>query len=266
MKFYIILILTVVLFSCSGEKEKKCTIAGGIAGGESKVILLFKASKFPVYEAEIPVSNGRFTYSFNYKNPEVYWLVPKEKFEKSVIKEIPFVCESGRKIEITLNISNGDYNLDGHKLNKELIDYYRELNDRFLIQSFKYKDSLNALYRNGSIFIKQFKELEDALRKTDDPFEQERIKSIQWEMKNAGKMYNPKAKRYIEIQDSIQSAQKTWEADYIDNNSSIPAYYLLMKHLKRAASVKRGQAADPKLIEQGRNNFDRFRKEFPGHP
>ena len=149
-------------------------------------------------------------YSFNYRTPEVYWLVPKEKFQKSVINEIPFVCESGRKIEITINISNGGYNLDGHKLNKILVDYYRDLNDKFLIQSLKCKDSLNAMYRNGSVFSKDFQEMQDALRKTNNPDEKDRIKSAQWEMKNAGKMYNPKAKRYVEMQDSILIAQKAW--------------------------------------------------------
>lgn len=265
MKTCILLILTVILFSCSKE-EKKCTIAGQITEGESKAILLFKASKFPVYEAEIPVSNGRFMYSFNYETPEVYWLVPKEKFQKSVIKEIPFVCESGRRIEVNLNISNGGYSVDGHKLNKELIDYYRELNDRFLVQYFRYKDSVNTMYRNGSVFNKEFQELEDAVRKTNDPFEQERLKSIQWEMKSAGKMYSPMAKRYVEMQDSILAAQKAWEADYINNNSSIPAYYLFMKYLKGIASSKKGKEVDSKLIEQGRDNLDRFTKEVPGHP
>lgn len=264
MKTFILLILTLILFSCS-EKEKKCTISGGITGGDSKAILLFKASKFPVYEAEIPVSKGVFMYSLNFETPEVYWLVPKEKFKKSVINEIPFVCESGR-LEITINVSNGGYNLDGHKQNKILVDYYRELNDKFLIPSFKYKDSYNAMYRNDSVFNKEFQEMQEALRKTNDPFEQERIKAVQWEMKTAGKMYTPKAKRYVDLQDSLLTAQKAWEAEYITTNTSIPSYYLFMKSIKSMASATRGEAIDAKLIEKEGSNLERFAKAFPGHP
>lgn len=265
MKTYILLILTILIFSCSKE-EKKCIISGGITGGESKAILLFKASKFPVYEAEIPVENGRFMYSFNYKTPEVYWLVTKEKFQRSSINEIPFVSESGGKVEVMINLSNGGYNLDGHHQNKLLIDYYRELNEKFMIKALQYKDSFNAMYQNGTIFTKDFKELEDAIAKTEDQTERTQMMSVQWDLKNSGKMYTPRARRYVELQDSIANAQKLWEEEYIKNNSSVPAYYLLMKNIKEIASQKNGKPVKAEIIENGRNNLEKFSKEFPGHP
>ncbi len=265
MKTNILLILTFLILSCSRE-EKKCTIAGGISGGDSKAILLFKASKFPVYEAEIPVSNNLFMYTFNFRTPEVYWLIPKEKFHKSVINEIPFVSEGGRKIEVSINVSNGGYDVDGPHLNKALLGYYRELNQRFLNESLKYQDSVNTMYRNGSIFNKDFKELQDALEKTKDQEQRNQIMNTQWEMKNAGRMYSPRAKRYVEMQDSILKAQKSWEADYISSNTSIPAYYLFMKNIKGIASGKKGKKVDAASVEEAKRNLERFTVEFPGHP
>jgi len=140
MKTFLISILAIVVLSCSSG-EKKCTVTGGVTGGNSKALLLFKASGYPVQEAEIPISNGRFSYSFNIDQPEVYWLILKEKFKKGSANEIPFFGEGG-KIEITINADNQAYEVDGHRLNGALLDYYREMNNRFLNESIKYKEPI----------------------------------------------------------------------------------------------------------------------------
>ena len=228
-------------------------------------MLLFKASKFPVYETEIPVSNSRFSYSFTFRQPEVYWLIPKDKFQKGVINEVPFVSEGG-KIEININADNGGYEVDGHQLNKALLSYYRDLNQKFLNQSFRYKDSVSAMYRNGTVFNKDFKQLQDALEKAKDPSQREQILNAQRELKSTGAMYNPKAKKYVKMQDSILVAQKIWEAEYIDNNNTIPAYYLFMKNLGGAAFSNKGKEVDPSVVDRAKKNLDRFVVQFPNHP
>jgi thiol-disulfide isomerase/thioredoxin len=264
MKAYILLIMAVVVLSCSKE-EKKCTISGGLTGGDSKTILLFKASKFPVYEAEIPVSNGRFSYSFTFKQPEVYWLMAKEKFQRGVINEVPFVGERG-KIEISMNSDNGGYDVEGHQLNKALLAYYKDLNKKFLNEAIKYRDSVAVMYRNGTVFSKDFKELQDALPKTKDPLQRSQILNAQRNLRSMGAMYNPKAKQFVKMQDSIAAAQKKWEEEYVDQNTSIPAYYLYMKNLKGLAASKNGKAVETPVLEKAKKNLERFSAQFPEHP
>jgi thiol-disulfide isomerase/thioredoxin len=256
--------MAVVVLSCSKE-EKKCTISGGLTGGDSKTILLFKASKFPVYEAEIPVSNGRFSYSFTFKQPEVYWLMAKEKFQRGVINEVPFVGERG-KIEISMNSDNGGYDVEGHQLNKALLAYYKDLNKKFLNEAIKYRDSVAVMYRNGTVFSKDFKELQDALPKTKDPLQRSQILNAQRNLRSMGAMYNPKAKQFVKMQDSIAAAQKKWEEEYVDQNTSIPAYYLYMKNLKGLAASKNGKAVETPVLEKAKKNLVRFSAQFPEHP
>jgi thiol-disulfide isomerase/thioredoxin len=256
--------MALVILSCSKE-EKKCTISGGLIGGDSKTILLFKASKFPVYETEIPVSNGRFSYSFTFTQPEVYWLMAKEKFQRGVINEVPFVGERG-KIEISMNTDNGGYDVEGHQLNKALLAYYKDLNKKFLNEAIKYRDSVAVMYRNGTVFSKDFKELQDALPKTKDPLQRSQILNAQRNLRSMGAMYNPKAKQFVKMQDSIAAAQKKWEEEYVDQNTSIPAYYLYMKNLKGLAASKNGKAVETPVLEKAKKNLERFSAQFPEHP
>ena len=264
MKTYLISILAIVVLSCSSG-EKKCTVTGGVTGGNSKALLLFKASGYPEQEAEIPISNGRFTYSFDIDQPEVYWLILKDKFKKGSANEIPFFGEGG-KIEISINAENQAYEVKGHRLNDALFDYYREMNKRFLNESMKYKDSVNLMYRNGTVYTPEFRVLQEAVQKATDPNRREQLMEMQRNLKGRGAMYNPKAKLYVQMQDSIAAAQKAWELEYIEKNTTLPALYLFMQKVKKYGSANNVDKVDTGTIEVARKNLERFSSKFPGHP
>jgi len=207
----------------------------------------------------------RFSFSFNIEQTEIYWLISKEKFKKGSANEIPFFGEGG-KIEITINADNQAYEVDGHRLNDALLDYYREMNNRFLNESIKYKDSINLMYRDGSVYTQEFKSLQDALEKTTDPARREQLMDLQRNLKGMGAMYNPKAKLYVKMQDSIAAAQKSWEMEYIETNTTLPAFYLFMEKVKNYASAKNESKVDAATIEKAKKNLERFSSKFPGHP
>jgi hypothetical protein len=189
----------------------------------------------------------------------------KEKFQRGVINEVPFVGERG-KIEISMNTDNGGYDVEGHQLNKALLAYYKVLSQKFLNEAVKYRDSVALMYRNGTVFSKDFKELQDALPKTKDPNQRSQILNAQRNLRSMGAMYNPKAKEFVKMQDSIAAAQKKWEEEYVDQNTSIPAYYLYMKNLKGLAASKNGKAVETPVLEKAKKNLERFSAQFPEHP
>lgn len=266
MKSYFLLILAAIVISCSSG-EKNCTINGEIIGRKNASILLFKATRFPVYEAEIPIKNSAFTYSFKFVQPEAYLLIFKDEFQKGSMNETPFFSESG-----TINFSiHSDRDLKGnlvkgHQLNNTMIEYYQTLKTKFYDELGRYTDSLNALYRNGTIYTKDFQALQDALKKTKDQEGREQLMAQQRVLKSTGSMYSPKAKRYVQKQDSILNKQKLWEFEYMDKNTSILSFYLYMNNIKEIASSNNWQAMDAALINQGRKNLDRFAVQFPDHP
>ncbi len=266
MKTIVFLILAALVISCSSG-EKTCDITGGITGGKADALLLFKASRFPVYEAEIPISNNGFNYSFKFRYPEVYILVFKDAFKKGVVRETPFFAEAG-KIKFTIPASRDmtGYSVKGHNLNDALINYYKELKVKFYDEEAKYADSIGLMYQNGTVYTKQYKEILDRLEKTRNPSERNLLISDQKFLINIGSAYNPKAIRLTMMQDSIKSQQKLWEADYVDKNTSPLSLYLFMKRIKDMATSNRWQEVNAVTLSKISENINRYASAFPGHP
>ena len=266
MKTYIIVILAIIVISCSSG-EKKCTITGEIIGRKTNALLLFKASRFPLYEAEIPISNSSFNYSFKFRQPEVYLLIFKDEFQKGLIRETPFFAENG-KINFSIHSDNDSkgYTVKGHKLNDAYIDYYRMLKEKFYDETMKYTDSINAMYKNGTVFSKEFQAIQDALKNTKETSARNQLLAEQRYLKSTGLMYNPKAKKYVQMQDSIAKQQKLWERNYIDNNTSLLSLYLFMNNIREAASSSGWRAVDQTYINKIESNLARFTAEFQDHP
>ena len=71
MRYFIFIITVTLLFSCTSQ-QKECILKGEIIDHECDTLLLFKASKFPIYETKIPVINSKFLYAFPFTQSEVY--------------------------------------------------------------------------------------------------------------------------------------------------------------------------------------------------
>jgi peroxiredoxin len=266
MKTYIFLILAILVISCSSG-EKECTIMGGITGRKTDALLLFKASRFPVYEAEIPITNSSFNYSFKFRYPEVFILAFKDEFKKGIVRETPFFSEAGKiKFTIPADRDMSGYVVKGKKLNDALIDYYKELKVKFYDKEMKYADSINVMYKNGNVYTKQYQNLQNVLDKTTDKATRNQLIGEQKFLRNTGSMYNPKAKRLAKMQDSILAGQKVWEAEYSDKNTSLLSLYLFMNRIKEIASSNKWQGIDAQIVKSVQNNIDRYASAFPEHP
>jgi peroxiredoxin len=266
MKTYIYLILAILVISCSSG-EKECTITGGITGRKTDALLLFKASRFPVYEAEIPITNSSFNYSFKFRYPEVYILAFKDEFKKGIVRETPFFAEAGKiKFTIPADRDMSGYVIKGKKLNDALLDYYKQLKVKFYDEEMKYADSINVMYKSGNVYTKQYQALLDAYEKTNDKAARKQIIDEQNYLRNLGSMYNPKAKRFAKMQDSIKNEQNSWEFDYVDKNTTLLSLYLFMNRIKEFAASNKWQEPDASTIKRAQSNIDRYASAFPEHP
>jgi thiol-disulfide isomerase/thioredoxin len=266
MRTYILLILAVIVISCSSG-EKTCTITGGITGRKADALLLFKASRFPVYEAEIPISNNSFDYSFKFSYPEVFILAFKDEFKKGTVRETPFFSEAGKiKFTIPADRDMSGYVVKGKQLNDALINYYKELKVKFYDEAMKYTDSINEMYKIRTVYTKQYQELLDALDKPTDKATRNQLMGEQKFLRNTGSMYSPKAKKLAKMQDSILAGQNLWEAEYIDKNTSLLSFYLLMNRVKDKATSNKWQEVDTPSLNKIQTSIDRYGAAFPGHP
>lgn len=266
MKTYILLILAVIVISCSSG-EKTCTITGGITGRKADALLLFKSSRFPVYEAEIPITNSSFTYSFKFRYPEVYILAFKDEFKKGMVRETPFFSESGKiKFTIPADRDVAGYLVKGKELNDALIKYYEELKVKFYDEAMKYTDSINVMYKNRIVYTKQYQELLDALDKTTNKATRNQLIGEQKFLRNTGSMYSPKAKKLAKMQDSILSGQSVWESEYVAKNTSLLSLYLFMNRVKDKAASNKWQEVDDISLKKIQTNIDRYASAYSGHP
>ncbi len=272
----LLIVLLLIFVSASRDTEKKCTIKGllvpkekdttflgQIIKDESNYMLLFKASKFPIYEAKIPIIENKFTYKFNFKDPEVFELVKEEEFNQGNMIVTSFFCENGQ-IDLTIYPDNNRIAMiKGYTLNKELNNYYVNLQKLFWNEYQKYDDSINILSKKGTkVFSKEFSELTEKRKKAADEKILKQIDNELNYLQNTGLMYTPAARKFAKIQDSIFNEKKKWEFDNIYKNTTLLSYYLFMNNIKETAKSCCWKEVDAELINNAKNNLDKYVKNF----
>ncbi len=256
----------IFLVSC-GSKEKQCTISGKITGEKKDTLLLFKASKFPYVEAEIPIIDSGFTHTISFLQPEAYELVFKDEFQRGSMRIITFFSEEGN-INFVLKPGgkSNDNKVTGYLLNDELNKYNDLLRTMFWDEVMKYSDTLSIMFKNETALSNEANELFKKLRNTKNDSIRKQLFNEQRYLENTGKDLSPKARSYRQIQDSILNKKKLWEFDYIEKNTTLLSYYNFMENLRTTAKSCCWQPVDIELTNKAQINLDRFAKAFPVHP
>ena len=266
MKNCLTILIMIFLVSCA-SKEKQCTITGKIIGEKKETLVLFKASKFPHIEAEIPIIDSGFTYTISFLQPEVYELTFKDDFKRGAMMLTPFFSENGNiRIELKPGVKSTDNKVTGLLLNDEFNNYRNLQKKLFWNEIMKYSDSLMVMFKNGTASSQEANSLDEKLRNTTNDSIRKILFNERRYLENTGKDYTPKAKRFRDIQDSIMNMKKLWEFDYIGKNITLLSYYNFMENLRETAKLCCWQPVDIELTNKAQNNLDRFAKAFPSHP
>jgi thiol-disulfide isomerase/thioredoxin len=266
MRNLIIIVLFASLVSCTSH-ENICTITGKVDEEKKDTLLLFKASRFPRIEAEIPITDSIFSYSFKFIQPEAFKLTFKDEFQRGSMLLTTFFSEKGNVI-FTLKPGGKTYDnkVVGSDLNASLNEYNNYLRSRYWNEVMKYSDSLSIMFKNGTALSKEAYDLINRLRNTTNDSIRRQLFNEQRYLENTGKDLTPKAIRFRNIQDSILQIKKRWEFDYIEKNTTFLAYYKFLESLQETAKSCCWQPVDIELTNKAQSNFDRFSKAFPDHP
>lgn len=265
MRNLIFTLLVALLVSCTSH-ENTCTIIGKVIGEKKDTLLLFKASRFPRIEAEIPITDSSFSYSFKFNQPEAFELVFKDEFQRGSMSITTFFSENG---DVIFTLKSGtippENKVSGSNLNTALNEYSNNLKSMFWDEVMKYSDSISIMYKNGTALSKEFDQLITKLRNTTDDSIRRQLFNEQRYLQNTGKDLTPKAKQFRDIQDSILLIKKRWEFDYIEKNTTLLAYYKFLENLQETAKSCCWQPVDIELTNKAQSNLDRFSKAFPDH-
>jgi peroxiredoxin len=266
MKSYLIILIMIFLISCA-SKERQCTISGKIIGEKKEALVLFKASKFPHIEAEIPIKNNSFSYVLQFQYPEVYELTFKDDFNQGSMMLTSFFAEDGNiKIEIKYGGKSKDNKVTGLLLNDELNNYRKLQLELFWDEVMKYSDSIMVMAKNGTYLSEEAKNLDEKTRNTKNDSLRKILYNERRYLENTKKDYTPEARRFIDIQDSIMNRKKLWEFDYIEKNTTLISYYIFLENIKETVKSCCWQPVDIELTNKAQSNLYRYIKAFPDHP
>lgn len=164
-----ILLIFILTISCTGDKEKVCTIKGEIVGRDCKTLIVYKSfDDFRSHGITIPVEEDH-TFEYHLLNPsnERYSLVLEEDLAEGYLF---YFFPDNKTIEFTLYPSD-QYNkneITGSPLTSELLDFEKEIRKSFeeKFKTIRIKhDSLRRINENNSALAMRLKEENASLGK-----------------------------------------------------------------------------------------------------
>lgn len=254
-------IVALILFSCSGEKEKSLEINGKVVNTDTKSILLVKPNQDMRFDSliEIPVDSGKFYYRSKLENPEAVNLFLGEAKENGGGRFMPLFLENER-IDLTIYPEEEfDKNIvNGGKLNSQFKKYKQNFEAKFNDQVKPLQDSIGALFENNEYNSDTIKRLYTELNESKGQDKNVVIYKKIDELRKADKHLSPKAKVLEDKLKPIYEEQKRFQQEYIENNPTIVSYSFLLQDL-----IYNEERVD---IEVAKKNYQKLSKANPNHP
>jgi hypothetical protein len=137
MQKSLIILLSLLLFSCEEKKsDKNLQITGNVKGLKKGTLYIKKIKDTTIITIDTIKIDGdsQFATEMNIDSPEMYYLVLDRGVTKSVDNSLPFFVEQGKiNIETTLNFFSSDAKITGSK-NQDLYNEYKLIASRFVDQ------------------------------------------------------------------------------------------------------------------------------------
>jgi thiol-disulfide isomerase/thioredoxin len=261
------LILITLLSAGLSIAQNVCTLKGKIINRDSKAILLRRSSDgmklFMNNPQKLPIRNGAFKFSFNFRQSEAYELIFEDELEQGSWIPIRFFSEKG-EINFTLYPKN-EYKKNiviGGRLNSLYAEYLSNIEKQFSdkkSQLFRLRDSL---LKNDAYDSDEYKNQLAKLRATKSGDQDAKVPIYQKmdELQKTYACYTETAKSlFVFPYDSLMKEEVSWKYNYIKNNISLVAYYLLYFDVETQMKTN---PILPKLVEEV---FPIYAKKYPDH-
>ena len=255
-----LLLFSVLLISCTTEKEKFLEINGKVVNTDTKSILLIKPNQDMRFDSliEIPVDSGIFYYKSILDNPEAVKLFLGEAKKNGGGRFMPLFLEN-EKIDLTIHPEDEfDKNIvSGGKLNSQYKKYKKNFEAKFNDRVKPLQDSISALFERNEYNSDTVKELYDELRESKSQDKNIVIYKKIDELRKADKHLSPKAKVLEAKLKPIYEEQKRFQQEYIENNPTIVSYSFLLQDL-----IYNAERID---IDLAKKNYQKLSKANPNH-
>lgn len=256
-----LLLIILLLFNCTSEKEQVLQINGKVIGTETKFILLLKPNQDMRFDSliEIPVVNGKFHFESKLEHPEAVNLLLGEAKENGGGRFMPLFLEN-EKIDLTIHSEEEfDKNtIEGGQLNAEHKKFKENFESKFNNRIKPLQDSLNALFKSDEYNSEKAKLLLAELRNAKNQEEKVAIYKKLDELKKLGEYLSPKAKNIDDKIKPIQEEQKIFKQNYIENNPTMVSYSFLLDDL-----IFNKENID---INSVKRNYEILSRVYPTHP
>lgn len=256
-----LVLLTVMLFSCSNKKDKFFELSGQVVDTETKSILLKKLNQDFRFDSviEIPVENGKFYYKVKLDHAEAVQLFLGEAREKDARRFMMFFLEN-EKIDLTIHSEEEfDKNLvKGGNLNLQYKMYLQNNDTKFKDITKPLYDSLSSLFKKDEYFSDTVKALQAELRETENQDKRIVIMKKIDDLSKTDNYFSLQAQLLFDRLDPIIVEQQKFRQDYIENNPTIVSYSFLLQDL-----IYKKEDLDVSLA---RKNYQILSQANPDHP
>ncbi len=237
MKINILLILfclSVFLTACT-QKEKTCIIIGKVINRPQSTQLRL-TNAFVDYRSQsavlIPIKDNTFNYEINFKDIEAYNLVFQDEYIQGSLLPITFfTTNSTIKMELYPREENKKNIISGDKENNEFLEYQKKKNDEIDKKTKLITDSLKVLQANDVYESQLMKDLYKKLENTEKKEDQFKMYTQIDELYRSGEGLSPAAKKLNSQYDSLRKIIQDKEIEFIEENITIPNYYILIQSL-----------------------------------
>jgi peroxiredoxin/DNA-binding SARP family transcriptional activator len=255
-----LLLFTVLLISCTTEKEKFLEIKGRVVNTDTKSILLVKPNQDMRFDSliEIPIDSGIFYYKSKLEHPEAVNLFLGEA--KNIGGRFMPLFLENEKIDLTIHSEDEfDKNIvSGGKLNSQYKKYKQNFEAEFNDRVKPLQDSISALFEKNEYNSDTVKELYNELRESKSQDKNIVIYKKIDDLRKADKHLSPKAKVLEAKLKPIYEEQKRFQQEYIENNPTIVSYSFLLQDL-----IYNAERID---IDLAKKNHQKLSKANPNHP
>ncbi len=214
---------------------KSCVIEGEVVGrpwSYRLVLMEYDADdRIQNPNAIIPIRNGKFKYVCESNESRMYRLIFADELAKSAYKPIDFFVEPG-SVEINIRLDDSDFvsEIYGGEINQLYQNYLKDKEDRFHFKTLYAQ--YDSLYRQNLYFSPQAMELHQLMSQVrDDRRKLDSLDAVYVQLKREEKAYTPQVIALNEKNKSLHRQGQKWKEDYMAQNPSLVAYFLLMDDL-----------------------------------
>lgn len=254
-------ISAVILFTFCSDKEITCVIKGKVIRRDSDTLYLQKATEDPRFvQTKIPIKDSLFEYKLVIPVSEAYMLVFADELKNGSWRPITIFPENGEVNCVLYPQNEFEKNkITGGDLNAQYSDYMKTITGKFLPMAQALGDSAMHMMERKEYYSPAMDNVRMELDRAKDNETRNNLYRKIRDLETTKADLSEAGRALRDEEEALKRKADLWKYDFIEKNSTIVSYYLLLQDLQSVMYYK------PDL-DAIRKNVDVLAKKFPDHP